>query len=320
MRVLITGGSGSLARYCLEELRAHQHEVTLFDRIRPEESPTPWSPEAAVVLGDLTSAGDCLRAVETSRAEAIIHLGAIPFASEEPERRRRTLEAGGAPPPEDETFRVNVLGTYYVADAARRLEVSTIVFASSMCVIEGPGRRPDSIPERVMTVPVDESAPLWGEQSYHLSKILGEETLRGFARAYGVRAVCMRMMWVYFPHGGAVQREMMHLGMPAVPPAPGTFAVWEYLDARDAAVAYRHALEAKDLGLFEPFFLATDRMCTEEHRELVPLYYPHLAAPAARMGPDDLILSIGRARARLGYAPAHSWRSPERIAPARKGA
>ena len=220
MRVLITGGSGALARYCLEELRKHHHEVTLFDRIRPEDSSVPWSADAPVVRGDLTTAQDCLDAVEKSRAEAIIHLGAIPFASEEPERRKRTLEAGGTPLPEDETYRVNVMGTYYVADAARRCGVSTIAFASSMCVIEGPGRRPESIPERVTTVPVDEDAPLWGEQSYHLSKIVGEECLRGFARGYGVRVVCMRMMWVYFPHGGAAQREMMHLGMPAVPRRP----------------------------------------------------------------------------------------------------
>jgi UDP-glucose 4-epimerase len=311
MRVLVTGGAGSLARYCLEELQGHDHEVTLFDRIRPEESPVPWSAKATVVQGDLTRGEDCLRAVESSRAQAIIHLGGIPFASEDPERRTRVIADGGDPLPEDETFRVNVMGTYYVADAARRLGVSTIVLASSMCVIEGPGRRPESIPERVRAVPLDESAPLWGEPSYHLSKILDEDLLQGFARAYGVRAVCMRMMWVSTPHGGAAQKEMMHLGQEAVPPAPGTFAVWEYLDVRDAAVAYRMAIESRELGLFEPFYLATDRICSDEHRALVPRYYPHLAEQAARMGPDSLILSISRARKRLGYAPTHSWRGAE---------
>jgi len=58
----------------------------------------------------------------------------------------------------------------------------------------------------------------------------------------------------------------------------------------------------------EVMHLATDRTCPEEHRELVARYYPRFAADAARMGPDDLILSIGRARERLGYAPTHSWR------------
>lgn len=55
MRVLITGGSGRLARYCLQDLREHGHQVTLFDRVRPEVVPQPWSPDSPVVVGDLLS-------------------------------------------------------------------------------------------------------------------------------------------------------------------------------------------------------------------------------------------------------------------------
>ena len=66
-----------------------------------------------------------------------------------------------------------------------------------------------------------------------------------------------------------------------------------------------------NLDPFEAFFIATDRASTAEHSELVKQHYPHLAAEAAKMGPDDMILSIRRARERLGYAPVHSWRGPE---------
>lgn len=100
----------------------------------------------------------------------------------------------------------------------------------------------------------------------------------------------------------------MHLGESAIPYTPGNLTVWEYLDARDAAVGYRLAIEAENLDLYEPFFLATDRMCAEEHRELAARYYPHLADQIARMGPDNLMLSIGRIREKLGYSPIHSWR------------
>jgi hypothetical protein len=58
-------------------------------------------------------------------------------------------------------------------------------------------------------------------------------------------------------------------------------------------------------------YLATDRSSAEEHRELVARHYPRFAEPAKRMGPDDLIVSIRRARERLGYVPRHSWRGPE---------
>lgn len=310
MYVLITGGSGNLARHCLAELRAHGHEVTLFDRVSPEQTRSPWSTDAPIVLGEMTSAEDCLRAVEASRAEAIINLGGIPYPTEHPQSRAGATARGETPLPEDETFRVNVMGTYYIADAARKLGVRVIAHASTMSTL-GVSPRTSKLTIPVNTMPVDESHPLWGENTYSLSKILNEETLLGFARGYGVQMVVMRLMHVYMPHRGEEAAIQMRLGQPAAPYTPGNFTVWEYLDARDAAAAYRLAVEAKNLDPFERFFLATDRMCVEEHRELAARYYPHLADQAARMGPDDLILSIRRIRSKLGYVPKHSWRGAE---------
>jgi nucleoside-diphosphate-sugar epimerase len=119
------------------------------------------------------------------------------------------------------------------------------------------------------------------------------------------------MMHVYMPHGGPDAPFNPKLGVAGQPTTPGNFTVWEYLDARDAARGYRLAIEADRLDLFEPFFLATDRSTLEEHRVLAERSYPDLAGAARRMGPDDLILSIRRARERLGYAPTHSWRGAE---------
>jgi nucleoside-diphosphate-sugar epimerase len=115
-------------------------------------------------------------------------------------------------------------------------------------------------------------------------------------------------MAVKYPHLPGFYQP---LGESAVPYAPGNFTVWEYVDARDAAAAFRLAIERSELGLFERAFIATDRTSRESHRDLVRLHYPHLAAAADEMGPDDLILTIRRARQRLGYAPRHSWRGPE---------
>lgn len=307
MHVLITGGAGNLARNCLHELQEHDHRVALFDRVRPEGAPTPWSTDATVIIGELTSAADCLRAVEESRAEAIIHLGGIPYPTE-------WRPAGQAPRPnplpDDETFRVNVMGTYYILDAARRLGTKVVAFASTMSTL-GISPRNGSLPIPVKSMPVDEAHPFWAENTYSLSKVLNEEMLLSFVRGFGLRAVAFRMMHVYMPHLEDEHRAIFHFGEPATPPTPGNFTVWEYLDARDAASAYRLAIEATHLDPFEAMFLATDRSTAEEHRELAKRYYPHLREDAERMGPDDLILSIRRARQRLGYAPRHSWRGPD---------
>jgi nucleoside-diphosphate-sugar epimerase len=305
-RVLVTGGAGQLARYCLGELRAHDYEVTLFDRVRPEESRAPWQTDAPFVGGDLTVREDCLNAVEAARAEAVVHLGGIAHPTE--------LRQGvpGALP-EDETFRVNVMGTFYVADAARRLGVKVLVHASTMSTL-GISPRIGDLPIPIKTMPVDETHPVWSENTYSLSKNVNEETLLAFSRAYPIRTVALRMMAVQYPH----RAGQAAAGPPgpytpgnAAPPRPNYFEVWEYVDARDAASAYRLAIEAGQLDRFEAFFVATDRASTEEHRELARRTYPHLAAEAEKMGSDDLILTIRKAREKLGYAPVHSWRGPD---------
>jgi nucleoside-diphosphate-sugar epimerase len=275
--------------------------------VRPESAPYPWSTTAAFVHGELTSATDCLRAVEESGAEAIVHLGGIPYPTE--------WHPPGQPPrpnplPEDETFRVNVMGTYYILDAARRLSTRVIAFASTMSTL-GISPRNGKLPIPVKSMPVDETHPFWAENTYSLSKVLNEEMLLSFVRGFGLRAVAFRMMHVYMPHLGEEHRAIFHFGEPAAPLTPGNFSVWEYLDARDAAVAYRLAIEATNLEPFEAMFLATDRFTAEEHRELAARHYPHLKDQAERMGPDDLILTIRRARERLGYVPRHSWRGEE---------
>jgi len=120
MDVLITGGTGNLARHCLTELCEHGHRVTLFDRYRPEEAARPWSTDVPVVVGDLTSAEDCRRAVETAKAEAIVHLGAVAYPSKSGSARRSAAAAGQHAVATDATFRVNTLGTYFLLDAARQ--------------------------------------------------------------------------------------------------------------------------------------------------------------------------------------------------------
>jgi UDP-glucose 4-epimerase len=307
MRVLITGGTGNLARHCLRELQAHDHQVTLFDRFRPEEAARPWSTEVPVVVGDLTSREDCWRAVETARAEAIVHLGAVAYASEDEVARRSAAEAGQHPVPIDATFKVNTLGTYFLLEAARAQGTKAIAFASTASVL----LETKSILSWLATIPIDERHELRPTNSYSISKYLNEETLWLFARDCGIRCVALRMIGVYMPHHEADWEWNPRFAQPARPPAPGDFRVWEYLDARDAATAYRLAIEATDPRVVGPMYLATDRSCPEEHRDLVRRYYPQFREQAERMGSDDLILSIRRARELLRYTPRHSWRGPE---------
>ncbi len=305
MNVLVTGGAGNLGRCIAEELVEHGYRVTLFDRLAPLQAPVPWQTDLPFVQGDLTSAEDCRAALAAANAEAVCHVGAMPYATDHP--TLRFSRPGVQSPPDDETFRVNTLGTYYVLDEARRAGVKTVVFASTFFVL-GLGFRISDATWNPSYLPIDEDHPLTPEDSYSLSKMLNEEMLAAYTRAYGVRTVAFRLMGVYYAHrDDSAQRFHDRVQAPkgsTIVPFDG----WLYVDGRDAAQAFRLALETPSLEPHERFYLASDRTTGESPRDAVRRLYPELAEMTAHMGPDDFLISIERARQRLGYMPRHSWR------------
>ena len=307
MRVLITGGAGNIARYCLPELQENGHDVTLFARQPAERTRNPWTPDAPTLLGDLTSPEDCARVVAEAKPDAILHHGAMTYATDDPGVEQATVAAGHAAPPADATLRVNLLGTYNVLRAARDAGVPRFVHGSSVSVLYGSA----DLPARVERLPVDEDHPTWATDSYGLSKRLNEQMLDAFSRAHGLQTTALRIDWVFFPH--APQGfEMVNptLGR-EVPDDATDFAwteEWQYVDARDVALACRLACEHDAPGSCETYFVSTDRQTTLEHRELLRRFHPRHAAWADAMEADDLCISIRRIRERLGYVPRHSWR------------
>jgi len=95
------------------------------------------------------------------------------------------------------TYATNVLSTYNVLEAATRLGVRKIVFASSettygICFAQGE-RRPQY-------VPVDEDHPTVPEDSYAMSKVAGEVTARSFHARTGADVYGLRINNVIEPH------------------------------------------------------------------------------------------------------------------------
>lgn len=308
MKVLVTGGAGNLGRCIASELVEHGHGVTLFDRLAPSQVLVPWHTDLRFIQGELTSAEDCRAAVEAAQAEAICHVGAIPFPTD---HRLFVSPPPGLPKlPEDETFRVNTLGTYYILEAARIAGVKVVAFASTFYVL-GLGFRLSEAVWNPSYLPINEDHPLAPEDSYSLSKALNEEMLAAYSRAYGLRTVAFRLMGVYYAHRDDSARRFRERVEPPNTASHVPFDGWLYVDGRDAAQAFRLSLETPNLDLHERFFLASDCTTAESPRDAVRRMYPELASMTANMGPDDFLISIERARQRLGYVPRHSWRTKE---------
>jgi nucleoside-diphosphate-sugar epimerase len=223
MRVLVTGGSGNLGRCTVEELAACGHQPFLFDRRSPDEAPIPFQTVHPFVRGELTSGDDVLRAVRESRAEAIVHLGAIPHATDHPATVARKLEQGHGLP-DDETFRTNMLGTYYVLDAARREGVRRVAMASTFFAL-GLGFRISDRRWDPEYLPIDERHPNTPEDSYSLSKLLNEQMLAAYTRAWGLRTIALRLLGVYYAHRES-DPHRQQFGKPAEPATSRPGASW----------------------------------------------------------------------------------------------
>ena len=216
-RVLVTGGSGKAGRACVRELLEHGYEVINVDAARPSEALCPF------IEADLTDFGQALEALSGvdsrhDKVDAVVHLAAIPA----PGRHTNAV-----------TFRNNILSTYNVFEAARKLEIRNLVWASSETVLGLPFDQPPPY------APLDEEYPARPETAYSLSKSLGEEMARQFCRwDPDLKIIGLRFSNVMEPADYA--------RFPCFDENPQSrkWNLWGYIDARDAAQAVRRAVEA----------------------------------------------------------------------------
>lgn len=277
--VVVTGGSGKLGRACVRELIEHGYDVTNVDLLSSREDRCP------LVRADLADFGQTLEVLagvdDRPAADAVVHLAAIP--------------APGLVP-NAEVFRINTLSTYNVFEAARRIGIKNVVWASSETVLGLPFDTPPPY------IPVDEGYPGRPETAYSLSKLLGETMAEQFSRwDPELKVIGLRFSNVMdpedyeaFPDFDANARERR-------------WNLWAYIDARDGAQAIRKALEANRTGA-EIFIIANaDTVMSRPNAALAAEVFPDVPV-AADIGPNETLLSIDKARQLLGYEPQHSWR------------
>ena len=295
MRIFFTGGSGKAGRHVAPYLAAQGHQVTNADL-------TPLGhPDVTDLTVDLTDAGEtwsALAAVPTmadfddpdldltrgSAYDAVVHFAAVP----------RPLLV-----PDQATYATNVIAHYNVLEAATRLGIRKIVFASSettygVCFAQGE-RRP-------LYLPVDEEHPTVPEDSYAMSKVAGEVTARSFHDRTGADIYGLRINNVIEPD------EYAEL-FPAFldDPALRRRNLFAYIDTRDLGQMTLRCLETDGLG-FEVFNVANaDLSVAATTAEVIERFYDGVEV-RREMGRDETFYSIDKARRLLGYEPQHSWR------------
>lgn len=198
MRVAVTGAGGRIGRHVVADLLAHDHEVMAVDRIAA-------SGELAVngatwVQADVRDPEAIARFLDGARAEAVIHLAAIPSP------RFGT---------QFEVFATNTQATFAVLEAAGMAGVPRVAIASSTSVTGLPFASPPVSP---LYVPVDEGHPNIGNDQYALSKETDEATARTMHRRHGYQVVALRIPTPQ-PWRSSSRSRLMWLRTPPVSPA-----------------------------------------------------------------------------------------------------
>ncbi|KGN41162.1 NAD-dependent epimerase/dehydratase family protein [Knoellia aerolata] len=290
MRIFFTGGSGKAGKHVASHLAACGHQVTNADLVPLR------NPAVADLRVDLTDTGETYSAMaglarmeelelaEKPAYDAVVHFAAVPAILLTSDAR---------------TYSTNVLSTYNVLEAATRLGVRKIVFASSettygICFAQGE-RRPQYLP-------VDEEHPTVPEDSYAMSKVANEVTARSFQARTGADVYGLRINNVIEPNEYAET-------FPAflADSSLRRRNIFAYIDTRDLSQMVQRCLEVDGLG-YEVFNVANaDMSVAETTDEIRDRFYDGVKV-SRQMGRDETFYSIDKARELLGYAPQHSWR------------
>ena len=293
MKVLITGASGRLGPYVIREL-AEKHTLVLMSRRQPSEefSKLPF------IQGDLNNFEDCQRAVKG--VDAIQHLGAQPGPVDHPDMRAGAAEKGI---PFDATFKTNMLGTYYLMQAAIQADVKSVIMSGSNCAL-GHGFRISKTHMPVDYLPLDEEHPCYPEDSYSFSKRCGEDLLASYTRAYGIRTYITR------PAGITPEERRKQMAKNVKPTGGWSPWLWCWVGSEDVASAHRLIMEkAETLPPHDVYFLnADDTAALEPSMQLIERFKPEFLTKVKSLQGHQSFINCDKLKNAVRWHHETSWR------------
>ncbi len=291
-RILFTGGSGKAGKHVIAYLLDQGYKVLNVDT-----SPLN-NPKVDNLIADITDSGQMFNAMSSYAGlneleagngvrpfDAIVHFAAVP----------RILIK-----PDNETFRVNTIGTYNVIEAAVKLGIKKIIIASSettygICFSDGQ-TNPKSLP-------LEEDYDVDPMDSYGLSKVVNEKTARSFQRRSGFDIYALRIGNVIEPHEYA-ELFPHYFKNPQVR-RRNAFC---YIDARDLGQIVDLCLKKDGLG-YQVFNAGNDHNgAIIPTKELAERFFPNV--PITReMGEHEALFSNRKVREILGFKEQHPWQN-----------
>ncbi|GAB3899184.1 NAD-dependent epimerase/dehydratase family protein [Spirosoma agri] len=289
-RIFFTGGSGKAGKHVVPYLLDQGHRVLNVD-LTPLDHPGVDN-----LVADITDSGQIFNAMTSyagldelepgtgvPKFDAVVHFAAVP---------RILLK------PDNETFRVNTIGTYNVIEAAVKLGIRKIIIASSettygICFSNG-----QTDPK---VLPLEEDYDVDPMDSYGLSKVVNEQTARSFQRRSGFDIYALRIGNVIEPHEYAELFPHYFTN-----PEVRRRNAFCYIDARDLGQIVDLCLQKDQLG-YQVFNAGNDHNgAILPSQELAARFFP--GVPFSReMGEHEALFSNRKIRDVLGFREQHNW-------------
>jgi len=279
MNILVTGGSGRIGHYVIQELTQAGHNVTSVD-IRP-----PADGRCRFFRVDLTESGEVYQALATANANATIHLGAWASAGIVPDTR---------------TYGDNVRGTFNLFQACADMGIKRIVSASSAQVYGFAA----ALPQYVLA---DEAHPLRPANCYALAKVAGEQAADYFVKNSDMTILSFRFMGIRTPNELNSQIDQI-----IKDPSRDKGLLWTRTDARDAAIACRLAVEVEEVESGPYNITGSQVVLSEPTVTLVERYLGSETEIRGELVNRTSPLSCIKAENAFGYKPRFTWSVSER--------
>ncbi|MEM9366329.1 MAG: UDP-glucose 4-epimerase GalE [Planctomycetota bacterium] len=301
MNVLVVGGAGYIGSHAVAQLREAGHQVTVFDNLSRGHAASV--PAEILVQGDLHDQDSVRGALRDRQIDAVMHFAAF-------------AEVGESVKDPAIYYQNNVVAALSLLEAMRAEGVSRIVFSSTTATYGQP-----------KVVPIAETTLQRPINPYGFTKLVFEQALADYARAYGFAYAALR----YFNAAGAHpdgkigehhdpeshlipivlqvalgQRDHITIFGDDYPTPDGT-CIRDYIHVEDLADAHLKALSRLETGKGICVNLGTGRGTSvmeiiQAARDVTGHAIPAVLGERRAGDPAELVADASLARQELGWA------------------